>query len=355
MSDEEKTEEPTQKKLRDAREKGQVAHSKVIVSALVVIVVCLYFYVFFYHLIDVLSQLIILPTQFYNQPFDKALPSIANTIWNRCVTIIFPIVFIAAATGILSNFLQFGAIFSVEPILPKFEKIDPIKGFKRIFSIKNFVEFLKSVIKVVVLALVCYFVIRKNLQDILRIPVCYKSCVPHVLAYLMYDLFLYAMSAFLAIAVLDLLFQRYQHKKENRMTKDEIKREYKDMEGNPEIKGKRKQIHKEIVSGDAIKKHVKKSSVIVTNPTHFAVGLAYSSESKKLPHVTIKGESIRAQKIKQIAFEEGIPVMENVQLARLLFAEVDEYAYIPNHMLRPVAEVIRWVNDLRETQNLEPL
>ncbi len=355
MSDEEKTEEPTQKKLKDAREKGQVAHSKEIVSALVIIAVCLYFYVFFYHLMDVLKQLIILPAQFYGQPFDQALPLLTNLIWNKTITIILPIVFLAAVVGIASNFLQIGPIFSVEPIMPKFEKIDPVQGFKRIFSIKNFVEFLKSVIKVVALAITCYYVIRSNLQDMLRIPVCQESCIPVVLGQMMYELFLYAMLVFGTIAVLDLLFQRFQHKKENRMTKDELKREYKDMEGNPEIKGRRKQIHKEIISGEAIKKQVKKSSVIVTNPTHFAVGLAYSSLGKKLPYVTIKGESLLAQRIKKIAEEEGIPMMENVPLARQLFAEVDEYTYIPNYMLRPVADVIRWVNELREIQGKEPL
>lgn len=355
MSDAEKTEEPTQKKLKDAREKGQVAHSKEMVSALVVLSVSLYFYFFFYHLIDIFKGLIVLPAQFYGQPFDKALPAVANLIWDKTVGILFPIVFIAATVGVLANLLQIGPLFSAEPIVPKFEKIDPVKGFKRIFSMKNLVEFLKSVIKVVALAWACYHVIRANLQDMLRIPVCQESCVPQVLGHMMYELFLYAMAVFCAIALLDFLFQRYQHKKDNRMTKDELKREYKDMEGNPEIKGRRKQIHKEIVSGDAIKKHVKKSSVIITNPTHFAVGLAYSSTDQKLPYVTIKGEALLAQKIKKVAEEEGVPMMENVQLARWLFAEVDEYSYIPNYMLRPVADVIRWVNELRESQGLDPL
>lgn len=351
----EKTEEPTPKKLRDAREKGQVANSKEVVSAFVVITVALYFLFGFDYIMDNAEALLVAPTLFYTQPFEQAVVNTANVLWDKFVSLSIPIVAMAAIAGIAGNYIQIGAIFSFEPTIPKFDKIDPFKGFKRIFSMKNFIEFLKSVIKVVVLAITCFYVIKINLNDMLKIPVCEEHCIPSVLGHMMFQLVGLSMLAFIVIAAGDVFFQIFNFKKEQRMTKDEVKREYKDSEGNPEIKGRRRQIHREIMNGDGMTSAVKKSSVVVTNPVHLAVGIRYVSEEKKLPTVTLKGESFLAEKIKSIAEQEEIPVMENVELAHTLYGDTEEWNAIPKHLMEPVAEVIRWVNELREERGEPPL
>ncbi len=351
----EKTEQPTPKKLRDAREKGQVANSKEVVSAFVVITVTLYFIFGFDYVFDAAKAILIAPTMFYTQPFDQALVNTANLLWDKFVSMAIPIVAAAAIAGIAGNYIQIGAIFSFEPLTPKFEKIDPFKGFKRIFSMKNFIEFIKSCLKVLVLAVTCFYVIRINLNDMLKIPVCEEHCIPAIIGHMMFQLVGLSMLAFLAIAFADIFFQAFNHKKELKMTKDEVKREYKDTEGNPEIKGRRRQIHREILEGEGMNAAVKKSSVVITNPIHLAIGLRYISAEKKLPSVTIKGEANLAQQIKELAEEENIPIMENVELAHTLYAGVEEWHTIPRYMMEPVAEVIRWVNALRAEQGLEPL
>lgn len=351
----EKTEEPTPKKLKDARDKGQVSNSKEVVSAFVVMAVAGYLFASLDSIIDNVKAMILTPPEFYTQPFDQALVNTVNILWDNFLDIVLPMVLCAAAAGIMGNYMQIGTLFSVDPIIPKMEKIDPIKGFKKIFAMKNVVEFFKSVVKVLVIAGTCVYVIRLNLNDILKIPVCREHCIMDVLGHLMFQMILFVMGAFILISAADVIYQKYQHKKGLKMTKDEIKQEYKNMEGSPEIKGRRRQIHKEIMNGEGMEKAVKKSSVVVTNPTHLAVGVHYASAEKKLPNVTIKGEMAVAKKIRDIADKVGVPVMENVYLARTLYSEANEWEFIPRHMMEPMAEVIRWVNNLRANQGEDPL
>lgn len=159
------------------------------------------------------------------------------------------------------------------------------------------------------------------------------------------EIMAYTAVAYIIVGAFDFAFQRFNHTKQLMMTKDEVKREHKDSEGNPEIKGKRKQLHQEMMQS-GIAENTRKSSVVVTNPTHVAVALYYQKDETPLPMVMAKGEDLLAKRIMRIAEEEGIPIMRNVPLARALNERVEVEQYVPSDLLEPVAEVLRWVQGL---------
>lgn len=342
----EKTEQPTPKRLREAREKGDVCKSQDVPAALSVLAIAVYLVVRSDAIFETLSVMTVAPMNVMARPFAEALP-LASTVVVRCFfQLVFPVIALVIAVSILSNMAQVGVLFAFKAAMPKLDNISPSKWFKKVFSIKNAVEFLKNIIKVTVLSFVVWKVMDKHLQMLFSI---FNGNVGHVwvvLGQAAKDLLFYAAGAFCAIAAVDYLFQRWQYTKQHMMSKDEVKREYKEMEGDPLIKSKRKQLHQELISQNTLS-NVRKSKVLVTNPTHIAVALDYEKDKTPLPIIVAKGEGLLAQRMMEIAREEGIPIMHNVPLARGLFEQGAENAYIPKELIEPVAEVLRWVQSLR--------
>lgn len=345
---EEKTEQPTPKKLRDARDKGQVARSSELVSAVLVISMFGVLYAFGNSLTNALMEFILLPASFIQEDFDVALSAMIESTFYYLVLITAPITITGIVIAVFANFVQIGPLWSGETLMPKLEKISPIAGFKRIFCLRNLVEFLKSLVKLVVIVVACVYVIKSNVRDLLEMPGCLETCIFPSLGFMMLQLATYSSIAFLILAIADVLFQRYEHAKGLRMTKDEIKREFKDTEGNPEIKGRRKSIHREITMNDDVPKAVKKSSVIISNPTHIAIGLAYDGTEYKVPQIVVMGEDILAKRIKDIGKDNDIPIIENVPLARALYAQGEAGAPIPRQLFRAVAEILRAVRQIQQ-------
>lgn len=343
----EKTEEPTPKKLRDARKKGQVAKSKEVSSAAQLVAAFAVLAMFMEGHIDRIHEMMLAPTQFYEDDFLFAINSLFDRVFKTAFFIIAPVVVVVAGVAIASNLAQFGFLFSAEAISPKLEKINPASGIKKIFSLKNLVEFIKSAFKIAFLSILLFFLIRDDLSDLTRIPQCGLNCVSLMLGTMLLKLMLYTAAAFIIVAAIDFLYQKWQFNKEQRMTKDEVKKEYKESEGDPHIKGKRKQLHRELMESQA-EDRVRDSKVVVTNPVHFAVALDYREGETPLPIIAAKGEGMRARRIKMIAEEEGIPVMENVPLARGLYQDGQVEQYIPTSLIEPVAEVLRYINELEE-------
>ncbi|MEJ2046055.1 MAG: type III secretion system export apparatus subunit SctU [Reinekea sp.] len=344
----EKTEKATPKKLQDARKKGQVPQSKDIVSTatltcmIVILLAGSNFYMTHF------SILIGLPDKYIGTPFLEALPLIMDDVIHEIALLSgIPIIFVMA-TAILANFLQVGAIFSTDPITPKFEKMNPIKGFKNIFSIKNLIEFIKSIIKVSVLSWIIYVLIKNHLNDSAKLHYCELQCIPTFTGSLVKILFLVTILVFTVMAAADYFIQKQQFMKQQKMSKDEVKREYKQTEGSPEIKSNRKRFHRELMNSST-PMQVKKSTVIVTNPTHLAVGIFYDKNNEdSVPEVTVKGADNMAQLIKEIAKAENIPIMENVPLARGLWATADVGDYVPMDLFEAVAAVLQWVDSLED-------
>ena len=343
----EKTEQPTPKRLRDAREKGQVAKSNELVSTAMIIALFGYLWMNGDLVIEQLKELIIAASVFEGNDFLFELERIGWSIFKLSLHVLAPILIVAVVTAIASNYVQVGTLFSLEAVKPSLSKINPAKKLKQMFSKKNLFEFGKSLLKVVFLSLLIYMVIKNNVPLLLQLPHCNLDCILPVLGHLLKQLIIYTALAFIIVAALDFTFQKFQHIKELKMTKEEVKREYKEMEGSPEIKSRRRSMHHELLNSQ-VESEVKRSSVIVTNPTRVAVGLYYEEEETALPIVTIKGENLRAEQIIKIAKREGIPVMQNIPLARNLMASANPYEYIPSDLIEPVAEVLRLVRDLEK-------
>ena len=342
----EKTEDPTPKKLRDARKKGQVAKSKEVSGTLGLIAVLVTLWAMSDTFIVTIEEMVLLPAQVYTENFKDALKIVTMGILEKAVMLIIPLVLVAMFSAIVGNIMQFGMLFAPEGIKPDIKKISPIGGLKKIFAMKNLVEFFKSVIKIIFLSFVVYYVIYSSIGDLVNLPYCGSSCILPVVGVLMKKLLLYAAVAFVIIAILDYMFERYQFMKQQRMSKDEVKREYKESEGSPEIKGKRKELHQEILNSA---ENTSKSDVVIKNPTHLAIGLRYKQESTPLPMVTVKGRGGHARFIVKIAEKEGIPVLENVPLAHALY-QLNITDFIPGELIEPVAEVFRWVQEIKEQE-----
>ncbi len=342
----EKTEEPTPKKLRDARQKGQVAKSKEVSGTFGLIAVLALLWVMSDDYISGIIEMVILPSTVYNEPFEEAFKIVTHGILDKTMELLIPLVAVSAASAIIGNIMQFGMLFAPEGIKPDINKISPVGGLKKIFALKNLIEFFKSVIKIIFLSLVVYYVIYSSLGDMVNMPYCGRECILPVTGHLLKKLLLYAVIAFVIIAVLDYMFERYNFMKQNRMSKDEVKREHKESEGSPEIKGKRKEIHHEILNQA---ENTGKSDVVIKNPTHLAIGLQYRQGKTPLPIVTVKGRGGHARFIIKIAEKEGIPVLENVPLAHALF-HLNITDFIPGDLIEPVAEVFRWVQEIKEQE-----
>lgn len=341
----EKTEQPTPKKLRDARQKGQVASSKEVASTALIISVFALLWGLSDTYIGQFEELILLPTAFIHTDFESAFHQIINGILQSMISILIPLVALVIIVSIASHFSQYGMLFSIESIKPDLNKLNPIQGVKKIFSIKNLMEFIKSVIKIVFLSTLLFLVFRDSLPDLLKIPPCGLSCIIPTLGALFKQIILYSTGGFVVISAADFLFQRYQHIKQLKMSKEEIKQEYKEMEGDPHIKSKRRHLHQEMLS-QQMANSVRKSTVVVTNPTHIAVALEYREGQTPLPVVRAKGTNLIAKRIVEIAREEGIPVFENVPLAQALNENGLVDQYIPGDLIPAVVEVLRWVANL---------
>ena len=346
MSDD-KTEEPTQKKLNDARKKGQVAQSKDVSSTVMLAVVLAFLFIGGNWIFSELSQLVAFAGDCAAMPFDEALPRMRVATTTTLLKILIPLAGIVALFAIAGGFSQVGPLLAFEPLKPELKKLNPIEKAKQTFSMKNIMEFLKSAFKVIFLGVLLFTVIRGELPNLIEIPYTGLAGAQTMLSQILFRIFTYTIGAFIVVAVADFFYQRYQHTKGLKMSKDEVKREFKEMEGSPEIKGKRKQLHQEMVMSGNVEK-AKKATVLVTNPTHRAIAIQYHEGDDKLPIVTAKAEGAVAMRMIKAAKEAGVPITRNIPLATDLFFNADVEQYIPVELIGPIAEVLRWVRELRQ-------
>ena len=343
----EKTEQPTAKKLRDARKKGQVANSKDITSTALLLVIFAYFGIRRDAVLQVLSEMTAAPARFFNEPFSSALQHTTSVCLLADMVVILPLVLLVLVTGIMANTFQFGLLLAPEAIKPDFNKLNPVSKLKQIFSLKNFVEFLKSTAKILFLSTLLYFVIRNTLDPLLKVPFLTLNDFFNLLPPIMKTFAINVAFAYVTVAVLDFMFQRFNHKKQLMMTKDEVKREFKEQEGDPTIKGKRKQMHRELLQGGSVQK-TKRASALIVNPTHYAVAIYYNEIITPLPIVLAKGIDFQAQLMKKTALDCGIPVLEDIPLAHALYDLAEEGRYIPRELIEPIAKVIRWLQEQKK-------
>jgi flagellar biosynthesis protein FlhB len=350
----EKTEDPTQKRLQDAKKKGQVAKSQDLSSAvlLIVSVAVLWFSFEFYG--STLKDLLIKQIHFATSFDSKFTPQTANDAFQQIVFVIlyslagiFAITFIVA---IAANYLQIGSIFSTEPLKPNFSKLNPAQAFQqKFFKSRPYIEVAKTILKIVIATFVVGITLWDSRADLLRLTSQPPQQSIAFLSQIFLSVGLKIGVAYLLIGGADFFLQKMLHKKENKMSKKEVKDEYKESEGDPYIKSKRKQIHREIIA-QSMSSSVKQATVVVANPTHVAVAIRYQRGEDSAPVILAKGADLMAAKIREIATESNVPVMQNIPLARALY-ELEIEDEIPENLFETVAVVLKWVYEQNDAKN----
>ncbi|MEZ5536512.1 MAG: EscU/YscU/HrcU family type III secretion system export apparatus switch protein [Thiolinea sp.] len=340
-SSSEKTEKATPKKLRDAKKKGQVARSNDIPPAFIMLVGTIYFWLAGKWLLGKLVELFILIPGLQTLPFTLAVGSVTDIFVELVVgAIILPFVALITVTGILSNVLQFGVVFAFDPVMPKMSKISFASGFKKIFSVKQLVNTAFSLIKTILTAIALFFVIYMGLGELLHeIHQCDVSCQVSIYSDLFITLMMIVLPLMLIMSILDLAFQKAQFAKDQKMTKDEVKREMKDMFGDPHVRGARDSIRREMNEQD-IRTRLKTARLVVID-IGIAVALYYEQGVTPLPVIVAIGKAAMARKMVEIAQIEDVPVVTNRQLAEDLIEEGKIDQYIPASTIDRVAHAMR--------------
>ena len=349
----EKTEMPTPKKLRDARQKGQVCTSKDIVSTAILVALFAVLAWMGGALMEDMEGLLRFLSGRITENDEISIRESSKMALILICKHSFIFVLVAAVIGIVGNVAQIGFLFTFEPIIPKLEKLSPVEGAKKIFSAKNLFEFLKNVVKVCFLGYLVYKIIWASIPELLTM--CYGTVddIFPCLKLMLKRLAVYTAFGYVVIAIVDRLFQGRNFTKQMMMTKDEVKREYKEMEGSAEVKQQQRQFRDEIMNSSDPVKAAKGANVVVTNPTHLAVGIRYKVEEAPLPRICALGAGPIAKIIRETALAEGIPIMEDRPLARALYAKGKLEDFIPDSLIEPVAEILKWAKQVQDARKEE--
>ena len=348
----EKTEEATPKKLKDAREEGQVAKSQDIVIAFSLIGLFVSLKVVIGSVgnsfLGTYKESYGMIADIVNEPFTMNVASeLVMYGVSRILLIAAPVYIVAFIIAFVTNVAQVKWAPTLKPLMPKFSKLNPISGFKRIFSMEKVMELIKSIAKIVIIAYVVYDALKEQwgvLRNLYNIPLI-EAIV--LIGSTVIDLGLKISMFFMVIAAVDFMYQKFKFKQDMKMTKQEIKDEYKQSEGDPHVKGQIKQRMRE-ASRRRMMQELPQADVVITNPTHLAVAVKYDREnSKGAPIVIAKGADFLAEKIKEVARENDIEIVENKPLARMLYYNVEIGMEIPPELYQMVAEVLAYVYRLK--------
>ena len=346
----EKTEEPTPHRLREAREKGQVAKSKEITTAILLLVSFSFFrYMGPFMLSNIINTVSTILQQIpHAQEFSLGFAGFILLIALRglafTVLPLFACVFLAS---VIAEALQTGLVFAADPLSPKIERINPLEGFKKMFGIQGFVETIKSVLKIVIVFYISWSTVKGEIPSIV---VLINSSPWDALALGGEIAFKIAMrigTFYILIAFLDYLFRRWEYMRNLKMTRQEVKEEYKRLEGDPLVKQRMRDMQRQ-VAYQRMMAAVPQSDVVVTNPTHLACALKYEATKSKAPILLAKGERLIAQEIKRIAEEHEIPIMENEPLARSIFRTTKIKKEVPPELYQAIAEVLAYVYKVKK-------
>lgn len=350
----EKTEPATEKKLTDARKEGQVAKSKEIGNALMILALFLVLKIWvgkmgiqFLELFEAIYKRVpeVISTWNGYLPQNDMLLVFREMIF-QIIYLIAPIVIVAFLVAFISDIVQVKWKVTTKPLKPKFSKINPLSGFKRIFSVNSIVELIKSIAKVGLILYIVYIYLKDQWSLLFLVYDMPLLQVLQLEGQLVTDLGIRISLVYMIIALADYVYQRVKFSKDMRMTKQEIKDEYKQQEGDPQTKGKIRQKMRE-VSQRRMMQSLPQADVVITNPTHYAVAIKYDPETLDAPIVLAKGEDYLAQRIKEVAKENKIEIVENKPLARMLYANVEVGEPVPPELYQAVAEVLAFVYHLQ--------
>lgn len=343
----EKTEKASPKKLKDARKKGQVAKSQDLPGAFTFIVsiwVTLGLSTMLYHY---LSNFLVETFKLINK---SNLDRLLGGVWMEAISVIFiasiPVMLVVCAIGVLVGFLSVGPVFSMEVFKFDIKKFDPVQNLKSKFKLKTLVELIKSCLKIGVASYIIYLVMYNSLPTLIQ-----SVSAPMATALMVFYTFLMEVVLkvglfFIVVAVADFVYQKKSFSTEMKMEKFEVKQEHKNSEGDPHIKGKRRQIAQELAYSDGPMGGVKGASAIVTNPTHLAIAIGYDRTVDAAPYILGMGQDLLAQRMVVLAKQHGVPVVRNITLARELWDNGEVYEFVPENTYEALAEVLRWISTL---------
>lgn len=336
-----KTEQPTGKKKRDERKKGNVAKSTEVITAVTLLGVLLITYTMSEFIIsDLKNYLTNILNSDFNMIFSQNMVQILlMKLIIAFMKIILPIGLIIIALGLIGNLIQTGMLLTGEGLKPQFSKINPINGFKNMFSLKALGNLVKSLAIILVLLYIGYSFMKENFEGMIKIGDIYFPYLIHNILDLVKKLLSDICIAVIIIAAADFVYQKYTHNKSLKMTKQEVKEEFKQMEGDPHIKGKIKQKQREM-SSQRMMQAVPQATAIITNPTHISIAIRYEKGKDNAPIVVAKGADVLAFKIREIAKENDIPIIENKPLARFIYKKVEIDQEVPEEMYQAIAEVL---------------
>lgn len=350
----EKTEPATQKKLDDARKEGQVAKSREIANGLGLLALFVLLKVWVGHMGVQMMEI-------FPRIYDR-IPAMAD-YWNghmpetdtkavfvlmmkEIILIIAPVLIVGFIVAFVSDVIQVGWKPTAKPLQPKFSKLNPLKGFKKIFSVNAVVELIKSLAKIGLILFICYSYLKDKWGLLLNL---YDMSLMQGVAFAaetVTDLGIRIAAVYMIIALADFIYQKVKFSNDMKMTKQEIKEEYKQQEGDPQIKGQIRQRMRE-ASRRRMMQNLPQADVVITNPTHYAVAIKYDPEVADAPVVIAKGEDYMAARIREVARENKIEIVENKPLARMLYANVDIGQTVPPELYQAVAEVLAFVYHLQ--------
>lgn len=348
----EKTEKATPKKRNESREKGQVAKSQELPSSFLFIFVFASFLAFGGYYSSRFDPLFkdIFATKLLMDVSIENIMQLGIEVVVNMMLLLAPIFIVVIIVGVLGNVVQFGFLLTGDTLKPKLEKINPISGFKRIFSMRSLVEFVKSVLKLAIIGTIVYIFITSELKTIETLALLPLSQTFAYVVNLVIKLGIAVGAVFIILALLDYMYQKYEFEKSIKMSKQDIKDEYKKMEGDPLIKAKIKERQMKMAIARMMQ-DVPNADVVITNPTHFAVALKYDPNKMDAPKVIAKGMDHVALKIREVAKEHGVVTMENRLLARALYSQAEIGESIPADLFQAVAEVLAYVYKLKGKRN----
>ncbi len=354
-----RTEKATPKRRSEARKKGQVARSVEVNSALIILALFVAIRAFGQNIYTSLSDLMrfFLSSSASYDLNEKTVASLFLSLALLFLKIVLPIALVALVVGVTANIAQIGFMFTSKPLVPDAKKINPLSGASRLFSGRSMVELAKSSLKLIVIGFTAYSVIRGRYAEIVTTLDMDMWDTVATFGSILYDIGIRIGVTLLIMALFDYMYQRYSFEKSIRMTKQEIKEEYRQMEGDPQVKAQIRRKQQEMAAARMMQA-VPTADVVITNPTRLAIALKYDTETMAAPKVVAKGQRLIAEKIRELAKENNVPIVEDKLLAQSLFKTVEVDREVPYDLYKAVAEILAYVYQLNrgvKRNNSRPL
>jgi flagellar biosynthetic protein FlhB len=343
----EKSEPPTPRRRSEARQRGQVAKSGDLNSALLLLggLLCMRWFAprMMASLLMVMKKYLSVDDAMASGAMDVVM--VISSIGMFALSAAGPILLGIVLLALASNLMQVGLLFTLYPLQPKLDKLNPINGAKRLFSAKTFVQLGMNLMKLTVACAVAYSAVMDRKDDILLVMAIRGWQQVVLISKILYEVGIRLAAVLLVLAILDFMWQRYKHERDLKMSKQEVKEEMRRMEGDPVIKRRRRQMQF-AAALQRIRSMVPTADVVVTNPTEYAIAIKYDAESMPAPKVVAKGRNLLARKIREIAIANGIPIVERAPLAQALFKMVEVGQEIPEQFYKAIAEILAYVYEL---------